>query len=90
MVPPRTTVARDLFLLQRELIIVSNFFTNCNLPLGIYEDLFLSLHTYNLSIAIRLHMDPKMHYVTHAMWDCPECMPFNNNLVDQLPRKNGL
>lgn len=35
-------------------------------------------------------MDPKMHYVTHAMWDCPECMPFNNNLVDQLPRKNGL
>lgn len=53
-VPLRTTVARYLFLLQWELIIVCEFFTSRNMTFCVYEDLFLTLNTYDLCVAIRL------------------------------------
>lgn len=51
---PGTAVAWDLFLLQRKLVIVSNFFTSSYMPFCINEDLFLSFNGYNLGVAVRL------------------------------------
>ncbi len=49
------TQARDLLVFNRKLVIISDFFSKSNVPLGINDYLFASLEVYDFGIAVRLH-----------------------------------
>lgn len=59
---PRTTIARDLFILQRKFVVVSNFFTSSYMPFCIDENFFLAFNTYNLGVAVWLQNTINSNY----------------------------
>ena len=54
ILPSRPTIAGNLFLLQRKLVVISDFFSSCYVSFCINKNLLLTLNTYNFGVAVGL------------------------------------